>query len=62
MLKQIGEWLRSKTVVGAIVVIFGNLVHQYFGIGTENLALLVESVGSILFVIGARDAVRKLEK
>jgi len=56
------KWLFSKTVQGAIVAILGPLVLQYTGIDSAGLAEILRAIGSIWAVIGARDAVRKLEK
>ena len=59
-MKRLGELLKSKTVIGAVVAIFGPLVVQYVGIDAAGLAEIMQALGSILFVVGARDAVRKI--
>jgi len=60
-MKKLLGWLKSKTVIGAIVVIFGPIVQDFLGIDSAGFAEILQAIGLIIGVIGARDAVKKLE-
>jgi len=60
-LKSFARWLKSKTVIGAIVVVFGPIIQDWIGVDSAQLTELLKAIGTIIAVIGARDAVRKLE-
>ena len=58
-MKTVSQLLLSKTVIGAIVAILGPIAMKYVGIGGEGLAEIVQALGAILAVVGARHAIEK---
>jgi len=59
-LKRFANWFKSKTVIGAVVLIFGPMVQEYLGFDSAQLTELLQAIGAIIAVIGARDAVSKI--
>lgn len=52
-------WYRSKTIIGIIVMVAGFVIHKFFpdaSVGEteigETVAVLLESIGSILAFVG----------
>lgn len=59
-IKKVAGWLKSKTVIGAIVLLFGPMISEYLGVDSEGLTKLLEAIGAIIAVIGGREAIRKI--